>query len=90
MPLRFEAVLASLVIGQAHVCSNCGEKVRVYPSCTAHLSGYVSMVPAMAPDVGGAQLQLLLQLFAQLLGGRLQQVLLLGELATRKRQGAAR
>lgn len=48
------------------------------------------MVPAMAPDVGGAQLQLLLQLFAQLLGGRLQQVLLFGELATeKKRQGAA-
>lgn len=40
----------------------------------------MSMVPAMAPDVNWAQLQLLLQLFAKFLGRRLQQVLLLGEL----------
>lgn len=45
-----------------------------------YLSGYVSMVPAMAPDVSSAQFQLLLQLLAKFLRRRLQQVLLLGEL----------
>lgn len=54
------------------------------PQCTftvcLYLSGYVSMVPAMAPDVSGAQFQLLLQLLPQFLGRRLQQILLFGEL----------
>lgn len=57
-----------------------------------YLSGYVSMVPAMAPDVSGAQLQLLLQLLPQFLGRRLQQVLLFGELhggETKREWGAS-
>lgn len=53
----------------------------------SYLSGYVSMVPAMAPDVSRAQFQLLLQFLAKFLRRRLQQVLLLGELfETNKRR----
>lgn len=52
----------------------------VYFTVCVYLSGYVSMVPAMAPDVSSAQFQLLLQLLTKFLRRRLQQVLLLGEL----------
>lgn len=65
------------------VVSGC---LRLSPSSGAHLSGDVSVVPAMAPDVGGAQLQLLLQLLAEFLRRRLQQVLVFGELGGQRTQ----